>query len=73
MQVYTHPCFSIFYAGVTLYKKWDFPGFLQQIWPNPQETADLVTFTEDILNEKPFVKCYLSETELGGKLNGSLF
>ena len=22
------------------------------MWPNPQEAADLVTFTEDILNEK---------------------
>ena len=22
------------------------------MWPNPQETADLVTFTEDIINEK---------------------
>ena len=26
------------------------------MWPNPQETADLVTFTEGILNEKlPFL------------------
>ena len=22
------------------------------MWPNPDETADLVTFTEEILNEK---------------------
>ena len=22
------------------------------MWPNPRETADLVTFTEEILNEK---------------------
>ena len=22
------------------------------MWPNPQETADLVTFTEEILNRK---------------------
>ena len=22
------------------------------MWPNPQETVDLVTFTEEILNEK---------------------
>ena len=27
-------------------------GFLQKIWPNPQFSADLVTFTEEILNEK---------------------
>ena len=23
------------------------------MWPNPQETVDLVTFTEEILNGKP--------------------
>ena len=22
------------------------------MWPNPEETADLVTFTQEILNEK---------------------
>ena len=27
-------------------------GFLQQMWPNPQKTADLVTFVEEILNGK---------------------
>ena len=29
------------------------------MWPNPQETVDLVTFTEEILNEKFhfFVQC----------------
>ena len=27
-------------------------GFFQQMWPNPQETADLVTFAEKILNGK---------------------
>ena len=28
------------------------------MWPNPQETADLVTFTEEIRNEKFFfVQC----------------
>ena len=27
-------------------------GFLQWMWPNPQEIADLVTFTEEILNRK---------------------
>ena len=33
------------------------------MWPNPQETAGLVTFTEGILNEKLHVLCsvdYLS-------------
>ena len=27
------------------------------MWPNPQETADLVTFTEEILNGKPHFLC----------------
>ena len=27
------------------------------MWPNPQEAADLVTFTEEILNEKLHVFC----------------
>ena len=27
------------------------------MWPNPQETADLVTFTEEILNEKLHFVC----------------
>ena len=27
------------------------------MWPNPQETADLVTFTEEILNEKLYFLC----------------
>ena len=26
-------------------------------WPNPQETADVVTFTEEILNEKFLILC----------------
>ena len=31
--------------------------FLQKMWPNPQETADLVTFTEEILNGKLHFLC----------------
>ena len=27
------------------------------MWPNPQETADLVTFTEETLNEKIHFLC----------------
>ena len=27
------------------------------MWPNPQETADLVTFTKEIPNEKPHFLC----------------
>ena len=32
-------------------------GFLQSMWPNPQETADLVTFTEEIRNGKLHFLC----------------
>ena len=32
-------------------------GFLQCMWPNPQETADFVTFTEEILNGKLHFLC----------------
>ena len=34
------------------------------MWPNPQETADLVTFTEEILNGKLHFLCsgYSSST-----------
>ena len=27
------------------------------MWPNPQETADLVTFTEEIINGKLYFLC----------------
>ena len=30
------------------------------MWPNPQETTDLVTFTEEILNEKLHFLCNVS-------------
>ena len=35
------------------------------MWPNPQETADLVAFTKGILNEKLhfFVQCEVSTTQ----------
>ena len=32
------------------------------MWPNPQETVDLVTFTEEILNGKLYFLC---SAELG--------
>ena len=32
-------------------------GVLQYMWPNPQETADLVTFTGEILNGKLHFLC----------------
>ena len=40
----------------TLHKKWSFPwgNSSENVGPNPQETADLVTFTEEILNGKHF-------------------
>ena len=33
------------------------------MWPNPQETADLVTFTEEILNEKLHFLCSVLQEE----------
>ena len=33
------------------------------MWPNPQETADLVTFTEKIFNEK-FLRCVKQNTSM---------
>ena len=41
------------------------------MWPNPQETLDLVTFTEEILDVKIlycFAKCYEDFTYDGGFL-----
>ena len=34
------------------------------MWPNPQFSADLVTFTEEILNEKLYFLC--SDCQFGG-------
>ena len=31
------------------------------MWPNPQETLDLVTFTEEILNGKLYFLCSVNE------------
>ena len=31
--------------------------------PNPQETEDLVTFTEEILNEKLYFLCSVTENQ----------
>ena len=42
----------------TLHKKWSFPLRISLLmWPNPQETADLDTFTEEILNGKLHFLC----------------
>ena len=38
-------------------------GFLQWMWPNPQVTADLVTFIEEILNGKLHFLCSVSISE----------
>ena len=35
------------------------------MWPNPQKTADLVTFTEEILNGKlHFLRSVVNETKI---------
>ena len=36
------------------------------MWPNPQKTADLVTFTEEVLNGKLHFLC-------GGEVNSNIF
>ena len=41
------------------------------MWPNPQETEDLVTFTEEILNGKLHFLC--SELFLKATLDGGFF
>ena len=42
----------------TLHKKWSFPLRSSSImWPNPQFLVDLVTFTEEILNENLHFLC----------------
>ena len=33
------------------------------MWPNPQENADLVTFTEEIVNGKLYFLCRVSTYE----------
>ena len=39
-------------------KKWSFPLRISSVmWPNPQEAADLPTFTEEILNGKLHFLC----------------
>ena len=42
----------------TLYKNEDF--HYEILWPNPEETADLVTFTEEIRNGKLHFLCSVS-------------
>ena len=37
------------------------------MWRNPQETADLVTFTEEILNGKLHFLCSVTEMYFGFK------
>ena len=36
------------------------------MWPNPQKTADLVTFTEEVLNGNLHFLC-------GGEVNSNIF
>ena len=43
---------------LSLYKKWSFKlSIYSQLWRNSQETADLVRFTEEILNGKLHFLC----------------
>ena len=44
--------------SLSLHKKWRLPlRSSSVIWPNPEETSDLVTFTEEILNGKLHFLC----------------
>ena len=43
------------------------------MWPNPQETSDLVTFTEEIFNEKLFVQCSIKHEPFEVKRSMRLF
>ena len=55
-----HKSSRLKYIYILLHKRWSFPlRFLQQMWPNPQQTADLVPFTKKILNANLnfFVQC----------------
>ena len=46
-------CWKCLSFRATMSKKWRFPlWFFSVMWPNPQEPADLVTFTEEIPNGK---------------------
>ena len=47
-------------VNMSLHKKCFPLGFYQQMWPNPQLPADLVTVTEEILNEKLHFLCSVS-------------
>ena len=38
-------------------KKFSIKDFFSKMWPNPEETVVLVTFTEEILNEKKLFFC----------------
>ena len=41
------------------------------MWPNPQETADLVTFTEEILNGKLHFLCSGTPESASGQLQNN--
>ena len=34
------------------------------MWPNPQENADLFTFTDETFNGKLYVLCSINSTEI---------
>ena len=42
------------------------------MWPNPQVPADLVTFTEEILNEKLHFLCSVVRVHIDGTLKSIL-
>ena len=42
------------------------------MWPNPQSSADLVSFTEEILHEKPFFVQWQISQQLRATLSNFL-
>ena len=62
--VSTHECSRICHWNHYTKKEVFHQGFLKQMWPNPQETSDLVTFTEEIFNGKSHFAMYLFPCEI---------
>ena len=62
--VSTHECSRMCHWNHYTKKEVFHQGFLKQMWPNPLETSDLVTFTEEIFNGKFHFAMYLFPCEI---------
>ena len=43
------------------------------MWPNPQETADLAIFTEEMISMENFFVCAVNETKIQSVSSSSIF